>query len=142
MRYLLLLPFMFIFLACQDKTRIKGASEMHWDRDMCSRCVMVISDRKNSIQVQDPTSNKVYKFDDIGCMVLWTEESKIKWIDRADIWITDVQTGEWIDARSAFYTSGNVTPMAFGYSAYKSKENIDKNKDISNFSEVYKQIKK
>ena len=133
---------MFLFLACQDKAAMKGASEMHWDRDMCSRCVMVISDRKNSVQVQDQSSNKVYKFDDIGCMVIWSEESNIEWIDDATIWVTDVQTGEWIDARAAFYTTGNITPMAFGYSAYKSKQNIDKTKDIINYTEVYKQIKK
>ena len=142
MKYILLLPLIFMFLACQDKTQSNGVSEMHWDRDMCSRCVMVISDRKNSLQVQDPTSNKVYKFDDIGCMLIWLEESKQELMLDAKIWVTDAHTGEWCDARNAYYTTGNVTPMGFGYSAYKSKENIDKTKDVISFSEVYKQIKK
>jgi len=142
MKYILLLPFLFLFLACQDKAQVKGASQMHWDRDMCSRCVMVISDRKNSVQVQVENSNKVYKFDDMGCMILWLEESKIALIKDTVIWVTDVQTGEWIDAKTAHYTSGNITPMAFGYSAHKSKQNIDTTKEILSFSDVYKQIKK
>ena len=34
-----------MFLACEKKAET-GVAEVHWDRDMCSRCVMVVSDRK------------------------------------------------------------------------------------------------
>ena len=113
---------------------------MHWDRDMCARCVMVISDRKNSVQLRD-AKNKVHKFDDIGCMALWLKEEKIELKDSAKIWITDLQTGEWIDARTAFYTAGNITPMSFGYSAYKSKESIKDGTAILTYDEVMRSIK-
>ena len=129
-----------MFLGCQDKVK-QGASEIHWDRDMCDRCVMVISDRKNTVQLKNPTTNKLLKFDDIGCMAIWFIEENIGFKDSAAIWITDAKSGEWIDARQAYYTSGNMTPMAFGFSAYKSKESIEKDRDILTYDEVLKKIK-
>jgi len=137
-----LLPLVAIsfFLGCQD-TPNDGPAKIHWDRDMCDRCVMVLSDRKNSIQLQHPTKRKVYKFDDIGCMVLWFDEENIEFKDSAKIWVTDVTDGKWIDARSAFYTPENVTPMAFGFSAYAKKESIKNGEEILTYDEVIKKIK-
>lgn len=129
-----------LFLGCQDSPK-NGPAKIHWDRDMCDRCVMVLSDRKNSAQLQHPTTNKVYKFDDIGCMVLWFDEENIDFKDTAKIWVTDSKSGEWIDARSAFYTSENVTSMAFGFSAHVSKELIKEGEEILTYDEVVKKIK-
>ena len=140
MKFLTTVLLMVLFLGCSQEEQTKGASKMHWDRDMCARCVMVISDRKNSVQVQEKNSKKVYKFDDIGCMVIWAQEEKISWINNSSIWVTDVVTGEWIDARKAMYTSDNITPMSYGYSAYKLKENIPKDKETISFTQVYKNI--
>lgn len=131
---------MTLFLGCQDTPK-DGPAKVHWDRDMCDRCVMVLSDRKNSVQLRHPTTNKVYKFDDIGCMVLWFDEENIDFKDSAKIWVTDVNSGEWIDARSAFYTPDNVTPMAFGFSAYSTKESIKDGAEILTYDEVIKKIK-
>jgi len=64
-----------LFLGCEQKPT-NGPAKIHWDRDMCDRCVMVLSDRKNTLQLQNPTTKKIHKFDDIGCMVLWFEEEK------------------------------------------------------------------
>ena len=138
---LFLLSFvLFLFLGCEQKPT-SGPAKIHWDRDMCDRCVMVLSDRKNTVQLQHPTMKKTYKFDDIGCMVLWFEEENIDFKESAKIWITDAMTGEWIDARSAFYSSQNVTPMAFGYSAHASKQSIKEGVEILTYDEVVKKIK-
>lgn len=131
----------FMFLGCENKVE-HGASKVHWDRDMCSRCVMVISDRKNTVQIQDPDTKKVYKFDDIGCMSIWFVDEDIKFKETADIWITDAQTGEWINAREAFYTTGNITPMAFGFSAYKSKTSVENSDEVIDYKEVLKRVKR
>jgi hypothetical protein len=48
---------MTLFLGCQDTPK-DGPAKVHWDRDMCDRCVMVLSDRKNSVQLRHPTTNK------------------------------------------------------------------------------------
>jgi nitrous oxide reductase accessory protein NosL len=106
---------------CSKKSYDNEAAKMHWDRDMCERCKMAISERKYAVQVIDPTTHKVYKFDDIGCAVLWFDEEHIPWKDQAKIWITDAKTGEWIDARTAKYTDDSITPMAYGFAAFTDK---------------------
>ena len=131
----------FSFSACEKKSTT-GVAEVHWDRDMCTRCVMVVSDRKNTTQVRNPSNGKKYMFDDIGCMVLWFNEENIPWKDKAVIWITDVNTGEWIDARKAFYDTQNVTPMAYGFSAHKTKESIPEGQEVIDFDELVKRVKK
>jgi nitrous oxide reductase accessory protein NosL len=128
-----------MFLACSDSQKAQGPAEMHWDRDMCARCVMVISDRKNSVQVEDTATKKVYKFDDLGCMAIWAKEGALD-LKKAKVWVTDAQTGEWIDAKTAVYTAGNTTPMGYGFSAFKSKSELKDGEDTLSFDEVYNDI--
>ena len=123
------------FSACEKKDN-SAIAKVHWDRDMCARCVMVVSDRHNTTQVRDPQSGKKYMFDDIGCMALWFEEEKIEWRQSAIVWITDVNTGEWIDAKKAFYDTQNITPMAYGFSAHRSKSSIKEGQEIVDYDEV------
>jgi len=130
-----------ILTGCEERSKT-DISKVHWDRDMCARCVMVVSDRKNTTQVKDPKTGKKYMFDDIGCTILWFKDDNISWKNQAKIWITDVNTGEWIDARTAFYDTENITPMAYGFSAHKSKETIQKGQEIIDFDEVSKRVLK
>ncbi len=123
---------------CEKKSG-DGVAKMHWDRDMCERCKMAISDRKFAVQVVDPKTNKHYKFDDIGCAVLWFKEEHIPWESTAKIWITDAKTGEWIDARRAVYATGAITPMGFGFAAYNSTAEAGGN-NVIGFDEVRKRI--
>ena len=103
---------------CSKKSTDGAAVKMHWDRDMCERCKMAISERKYAVQVVNPKTGKVYRFDDIGCAVLWFDEEHIPWKNQAKIWITDAKTGKWIDARTAKYTDDSITPMAYGLAAF------------------------
>ena len=130
------------FNGCDKKAVSTQAAEVHWDRDMCARCAMVVSDRDNTTQAINPQNGKVYMFDDIGCMVLWFDKKEIPWKDKAVIWITDAQTGKWIDARKAFYDTNNITPMAYGFSAHKSKADIAKDEEIIDFNEVATRVRK
>lgn len=97
-----------------------GPSEVKWDRDTCERCRMVLSDRLYAAQVRGGSTGqktRVYKFDDIGCAVLWLEQQPWRTDPRTEIWVTDYRTGAWIDARSAFYVKDRITPMAYGLGA-------------------------
>ncbi|MCK5110507.1 MAG: hypothetical protein KAQ94_03225 [Arcobacteraceae bacterium] len=134
-----ILFFSLSFSGCEKKIE-SGVAKVHWDRDMCARCVMVVSDRKNTTQVRHPDTGKKYMFDDIGCAVLWFKEEKLDWKDRAKIWITDVNTGKWIDARTAFYDTENITPMAYGFSAHATKDTIKKGQEIIDYNEVVKRV--
>ncbi len=98
-----------------------GPADVIWDRDVCTRCNMVLSDRQHSAQVRRPASDAargmVKKFDDLGCAVLWLDQQP--WRDEAgvEIWVNDYQTGEWIDARTAYYVTDRQTPMQYGLGA-------------------------
>ncbi len=113
---------------------------VHWDRDMCERCKMVVSDRTHTVQVINPQDGHSYMFDDLGCMVLWFHNEGIPWASDAVIWITDAASGEWIDARNAFYDSGNITPMAYGFAAHEKRSDIESGKKVLTFAEVSQAI--
>ena len=49
----------FSFTGC-EKESPTAVSKVHWDRDMCARCVMVVSDRMNAVQVKNPDNGKKY----------------------------------------------------------------------------------
>lgn len=97
-----------------------GPAEVRWDREICPRCAMVVSDHNYAAQVRGGPADKrkkVYTFDDIGCAVIWLD--KQEWKDDAgtEVWVTDHRNGKWLDARSAYYVTGKITPMAYGLGA-------------------------
>ena len=122
-------------MGCSKKDYTKEPAKMHWDRDMCERCKMAISERNFAVQGVDQ-KGEVYKFDDIGCLILWRhlEHPEIKFVK---IWVKDVKSGKWIDARKAKYVAGVVTPMGYGFGAY---ENPPKGKKVLSFEEVKQKI--
>ncbi|ARU48139.1 hypothetical protein [Sulfurospirillum diekertiae] len=136
---LILFLVMILMLGCDTKIDL-SPKKIHWDRDMCERCKMVLSDRKFSAQVINPSNGKYYLFDDIGCAILWFQGNKIEWKEHAIIWVNDAKTGAWIDARKAFYDVLNVTPMAYGFGAHVVKEDIKEAQEIIDFEEVSKRV--
>lgn len=135
----LVLCLVVFFLGCEKKAAT-DVHEVHWDRDMCKRCVMVISDRTHAVQVINPKTKRSYMFDDIGCWILWAQEEKIDWEDNATIWITDGKSGDWLDAKNSYYDTENVTPMAYGFMAHKTKEEIKKDQEIITYDEVRRRV--
>lgn len=97
---------------------------------------MILSARNYGAQAIDPKSGKVYKFDDIGCVVLWFKEQNISWKNQAVIYVVDVDTGHWIDARKAFWSNFNVTPMSYGFAAHSDKTKIPSDKDMLDYEKV------
>jgi nitrous oxide reductase accessory protein NosL len=130
------------FAGCEKKEISTELHAVHWDRDMCERCKMVTSDRHHAVQVINPKNGKSYMFDDIGCTLLWFDDEKIVWKDKAKIWITDVDTGKWIDARAAFYDTNNITPMAYGFAAHEKTKSIKTGEEIIHYNDLFKRILK
>jgi len=111
-----------VLMACSEPST--GPVEVKWDRDSCERCRMVLSDRKHSAQIRGGPQNgksRVYKFDDFGGAVLWLEDKPWKDGVKTEFWVNDHRDGRWIDARKAWYLSGQVSPMEFGLGAQDSK---------------------
>jgi len=132
---LVLLLITLFFVSCDSK-------QIHYDRDACERCKMIISDKNFAASVTNEQDGKIYYFDDIGCVILWFKEKNIKWSDSAKIQVVDFDTQKWIDAKSAFYSSPNITPMAYGFAAYSEKSKITKDKEVVNFAEVQARVLK
>ena len=128
-----------IFAGCQDKSVEEGMKKVHWDRDICERCKMIISERKFAVQILNPKTNQSYMFDDLGCAVLWFKEENLEWFNEAKIWINDASSGQWLNAKEAIYVSNTLTPMGYGLSAY-SKKTIVENSNSLNFEQAVEKI--
>ncbi|MDE2586134.1 MAG: protein NosL [Betaproteobacteria bacterium] len=94
-----------------------GPVEVKWDRDGCTRCGMAISEKVFAAEVRDPQSKKIYKFDDFGCAVAWSEHQPWSSDPRMEFWVADSRDGRWLDARKAQFVAGKRTPMAYGFGA-------------------------
>jgi len=135
-----LIALLLLFGGCEKKDWHQP-EKIHWDRDMCERCKMAVSERKYATEVIDPKTRKHYKFDDIGCAILWFKEEKKPWEDQAIIWVKDGKSGEWIDAKKAWYSTDKITPMGYGFTAYKKKEDAGKG-EVIDYGEVRRRVLK
>ena len=116
----ILLSFLFLLLSACSQEETSGPGEVRWDRETCVHCSMAIGDRHYAEQVRGGPAgekNKLYKFDDIGCAVIWLEKQPWQDDPRTEIWVTDYRNGEWIDARKASYVKGKISPMNYGLGA-------------------------
>jgi len=101
-----------------------GMAPIKWDRDACSQCGMVISDRRFAAEVCGSQNNQVFKFDDIGCSMHWLRDKAKEQPWSADpatrIWVADLESQDgkllWLDARAAHYTR-NTSPMGYNFGA-------------------------
>lgn len=122
--FLLISFVLLIFCACSSEPET-GPDKVRWDRDVCERCAMAISDHNFSAQVRGgPTGSKtkLHKFDDIGCAVIWLDEQSWKNDARTEIWVTDFRNGQWIDAQKAWYVTGQTTPMDYQLGATSDRQ--------------------
>ena len=119
-KFLLALSLLFTLSACEKKV-LGEAHKVHYDRDMCDECKMVVSDRAYVAQVLHVKKDKAYNFDDIGCAILWMSQNQKKCLDDTKLFVADASTHKFIDANTAFWTKGHTTPMDFGFAAYEVK---------------------
>ena len=120
MRHIFNLLLLTLLVAGCSRQADTGPVEVRWDKETCERCAMSVGDRNYSAQVRGGPADKktrVYKFDDIGCAVIWLDKQAWKTDDSTEIWVTDFRNGKWIDARKASYVTGKVTPMGYGLGA-------------------------
>ena len=109
-----------LLLSACTQEQVTGPGQVRWDRETCTRCNMAVGDRAFAAQVRAaPAGEKsqLYKFDDIGCAVIWLTQQKWKDDATTEIWVTDHRNGAWIEARQAFYIKGKLSPMNYGLGA-------------------------
>lgn len=97
-----------------------GPPEIALGMEECAHCRMIISEEAHSAAAvaADGTS---WKFDDLGCLLAAREEWNR---EGAGVWVHDVESTEWIDARSAFFLRQDAatTPMGSGLVALATEE--------------------
>ncbi len=110
------------FLPACSREAGHGPAEVHWDRDACTRCGMVVSDRHYVAQVRGGPKREAFRFDDIGCALFWLKEQPWAAAPDTEIWVADLRSGEWLDAKRAHYLGGKTTPMSYGFGAVAKAE--------------------
>ena len=80
-----------------------------------SECGMVIDDLSYASQVIAP-DGKTWFFHDHGGMAAWLKTRPFQ--KEAKIWVHDLDTGQWIDGRTAWYSRTDETPMLYGFGAH------------------------
>ncbi|MDR1968639.1 MAG: nitrous oxide reductase accessory protein NosL [Burkholderiaceae bacterium] len=120
-----LTPLAAVFSSCGRPERWPaGMRPIKWDRDTCTQCRMVISDRRFAVEMCSGTSDALFKFDDIGCAMVW-QRDKAKahsWMAEpaTRLWVADLASkGDdaiWLDARAAHYVN-KTSPMGYNFGA-------------------------
>lgn len=114
------LSLMLLLMSACAQEPSTGPGEVRWDRETCTRCNMAVGDRSFAAQVRGALAgekSRLYKFDDIGCAVIWLQQQPWQDDARTEIWVKDHRNGEWIDARQAFYVTDKISPMNYGLGA-------------------------
>ncbi|MFI5324089.1 MAG: nitrous oxide reductase accessory protein NosL, partial [Thermodesulfobacteriota bacterium] len=116
-------------LASSKEKRETGPQAIHYGEDVCERCKMIISDKRFAAQYITKRG-EAKKFDDIGCMIDELKEGKNSGYRVLAIYVTDYDTGEWIDAGGAYYLRNTElkTPMGYGIAAFGSEESLRSNR--------------
>ncbi len=93
--------------------------EMALNKHQDSDCGMVIEDLDYASQVVAP-SGKTWFFHDHGGFVNWLKDKEFQ--EDAVIWVMSRDTYKWIDAKKAYYSLTDITPMGYGFGAYENKK--------------------
>jgi hypothetical protein len=83
-----------------------------------SDCGMVVESLEFASQVVTE-DGKTRFFHDIGGMANYLKDKPFK--QNATIWVHTKDTNEWIDGKKAWYSTNEITPMSYGFGAYKAK---------------------
>ncbi|MBK7809930.1 MAG: nitrous oxide reductase accessory protein NosL [Saprospiraceae bacterium] len=120
---------------------------VRYGSDLCQTCKMGIVQKGFAAEIVTK-KGRVYKFDDVGCQILFFKSAQIKIEDCAHILVLKHGTDqEWIEANKAiFITEVQIkSPMNFNYACYKNNENIPSMYLTSslnkyNWEEIYSKI--
>jgi nitrous oxide reductase accessory protein NosL len=119
----LIIVLLFVSLASSQKMVVikegnveKKPLPMEVNKCQDSFCGMVITELTYASQVIAP-DGKTWFFHDHGDFVEWLKEKPFA--KDAVIWVMSRDTNRWIDAKKAWYSVDENTPMGYGFGAYE-----------------------
>ncbi|MEI2650935.1 MAG: nitrous oxide reductase accessory protein NosL [Microthrixaceae bacterium] len=101
-----------------------GPPEIHYGRDTCAECHMIISEARFAAAYRD-ASGSPFVFDDIGDMIEHGRRAGV--LDEITAWVHDYESEDWIDAPAAWFVKGGsvATPMAGGIVAFAGRSGAE-----------------
>lgn len=106
----------------------------------CAECgMMVMMDSKFTSRITQ--GDTVQYFCDIGDLFTYLKKKNPQ---NAGIEVRDYISGEWIDARKAFYVNAGKkfsTPMGWGIAAFKNKNDGAQSGSVADFEAMTKSLK-
>jgi copper chaperone NosL len=100
---------------------------LQFGKDGCHHCKMTLMDNKFGAEILTH-KGKIYKFDDINCMLSFYHSDKISTDEIKSVLVVDfAKTEKLVDATSSFYVKSEAikSPMASNIAAFASKEDLD-----------------
>jgi copper chaperone NosL len=95
-------------------------------KDDCNNCKMILADNKFGAEIVT-TKGKVYKFDDVNCLIKF-KDNEMQNIEFAHILVIDYANPEnLINAKDAFYLKSPQinSPMASNIAAFETKDEME-----------------
>jgi len=98
-----------------------GPPDLHYGRDLCDECGMIISDIHSAAGYRLPDGT-LRKFDDIGDLLVFGARSGE--LSTAEVWVHDHAGDRWIAATDAWFVRdvALATPMGRGIAAFAGKD--------------------
>ena len=122
-----------IFVALLLSSCTVEPEPLQYGSEPCHTCKMTLMDKKFGAELVTK-KGKIYKFDDINCMLAFYNSGEIEARDFAYKLVVDfAQPGTLIDAADAFYlkSASIKTPMASQMAAFAHKNDMDaRNKQL------------
>lgn len=99
---------------------------LQFGKDACHTCKMTLMDHKFGAEIVT-TKGKIYKFDDVNCMLSFYNSGEVAMESMKDVLIVDFsKTEKLIDARNALYVKAEAikSPMASKVAAFESNADL------------------
>lgn len=103
-----------------------------YGKDTCHFCKMTLVDSKFGTEIVTQ-KGKVYKFDDVSCLVNFLHTQEIQEKDIANIYFADfVKPNTIIEKNKAYFLESEQikSPMPSGIAVFSSKEDLEKNMGV------------
>lgn len=104
------------FMSCSTEPQ-----PLHYGKDACHACKMTLMDNRFGAEIITD-KGKVYKFDDVNCMLNFFHSDQLKAPEQATVLVVDFSQPEaLIDARTARYVKSETirSPMASNIAAFE-----------------------
>ncbi len=103
-----------------------GPEVIQFNKDACFNCKMSISDKRFACEIVSQ-KGKVFKFDDMACLISYHNEQKDK-LNQAAFYVKDfLYPHDFAKAKNLFFVKGDVvgSPMGGNIAAFTNKDSAN-----------------